>query len=72
MNVRFSWYASNLLQDWIMRKKSFCPNLGKCINWVKDKLKRQDSKYQLTKDDVEDNQIANELQRSGVKKRSFN
>ena len=45
MNLKFSWYVSNQLQDWIVSKKPHYPNLEECIYWVKDKLKREDSNY---------------------------
>ena len=54
MSLEFSWYVSCQLQDWIVSKKSFYPNLEECISWVKDKLKREGSSYELTKEDLED------------------
>ena len=39
----------------------------KCINWVKDKLKREGSSYELTKEDLEDIEMAYEFQTSDVK-----
>ena len=49
MNLKFSWYVSSQLQDWIVSKKPFYPNLEECIGWVKDKLKREGSSYELKK-----------------------
>jgi len=67
MNLEFSWYISNQLQDWIVSKKPFYPNLEECISWVKDKLKREGSSYELTKEDLEDIEMAYEFQTSDVK-----
>ena len=67
MNFAFSWYVSNQLQDWIVSKKPFYPNLEECIIWVKDKLKREGSSYELTKEDLEDIEMAYEFQTSDVK-----
>ena len=72
MGLEFSWYVSCQLQDWIVSKKPFYPNLEECISWVKDKLKREDSNYQLTKEDLEDIEMAYEFQTSEVNKQSFN
>ena len=72
MNLKFSWYVSNQLQDWIVSKKPFYPNLEECIYWVKDKLKREDSNYQLTKEDLEDIEMAYDFQTSEVNQRSYN
>ena len=66
MNLKFSWYISNQLQDWIVSKKPIYPSLDECINWVKDKLKREDSIYELTKKDIEDIEIAYEFQTSDL------
>ena len=49
MNLEFSWYVSSQLQDWIVSKKPFYPNLEECICGVNDKLKTEDSSYSLTK-----------------------
>ena len=38
----------------------------KCIHWVKDKLKREGSSYELTKDDIEDIELAYEFQTSDI------
>ena len=66
MDLKFSWYISNLLQDWIISKKPFYPNLEECISWVKDKLKREGSIYEFTKEDLEDIKIAYEFQTSDI------
>ena len=62
MDLNFSWYISNQLQDWIISKKPTYPSLEECIDWVKDKLKREDSSYELTKEDIEDIELAYEFQ----------
>ena len=62
MDQKFSWYISNQLQDWIISKKPTYPSLEECIDWVKDKLKREDSSYELTKEDIEDIELAYEFQ----------
>ena len=62
MGLNFSWYISNQLQDWIISKKPTYPSLEECIDWVKDKLKREDSSYELTKEDIEDIELAYEFQ----------
>ena len=49
-------------------QKPFYPNLEECICWVKDKLKREGSDYQLTKEDLEDIEMAYDFQTSEVKK----
>ena len=72
MNLKFSWYVSNQLQDWIVSKKPHYPNLEECIYWVKDKLKREDSNYQLTKEDLEDIEMVYDFQASEVNQRSYN
>ena len=72
MNLEFSWYISNQLQDWIVSKKPFYPNLEECIGWVKDKLKREGSSYELTKDDLDDIAMAYEFQTSDLNQRSYN
>ena len=71
MNLKFSWYVSNQLQDWIISKKPFYPNLEECIRWVKDKLEREGSNYQLTKDDLYDIEMAYEFQTSDVTNSSY-
>ena len=72
MNLKFSWFVCNQLQDWIVSKKPYYPNLEECVNWVKDKLKREGSNYNLTKEDLEDIEIAFEFQTSDVNQRSLN
>ena len=42
----------------VVSKKPFYPNLEECIDWVKDKLKREGSGYELTKEDLEDIEMA--------------
>ena len=72
MKLKFSWYITNQLQDWIVSKKPSYPNLKECIYWVKDKLRREGSIYQLTKKDLEDIEIAYEFQTSEINERSYN
>ncbi len=48
-------------------QKPFYPNLEECISWVEDKLKREGSNYELTKEDLEDIEIAHEFQTSDIK-----
>tara|TARA_Y100000589_G_scaffold220812_1_gene208438 strand:+ start:624 stop:842 length:219 start_codon:yes stop_codon:yes gene_type:complete len=72
MNLKFSWYVSLQLQDWIVAQKPYYPNLEECICWVKDKLRREGSIYQLTKKDLEDIEIAYEFQTSEINERSYN
>ena len=62
MSFEFSWYVSNQLQDWIVSKKPLYPSQEECIHWVKDKLKREGSSYELTKEDIEDIELAYEFQ----------
>ena len=64
MDLKFSWYVSNQLQDWIVSKKPLYPSLEECIYWVKDKLKREGSSYELTKEDIEDIELAYEFRTS--------
>ena len=64
MESKFTWYESNQLQDWIVSKKPFYPNLDECIVWVEEKLKREGSSYELTREDLEDIEIAHEFQTS--------
>ena len=64
MNLEFSWYVSSQLQDWIVSKKPLYPSLEECIYWVKDKLKREGSSYELTKEDIEDIELAYEFRTS--------
>ena len=72
MNPEFSWYVSCQLQDWIVSKKPFYLNLEECISWVQDKFKREGSSYILTKEDLEDIEIAYEFQTSDINQRSYN
>jgi len=66
MDLKFSWYISNQLQDWLVSKKPLYPSIEKCIHWVKDKLKREGSSYVLTKEDIEDIELAYEFQASDL------
>ena len=72
MNLGFSWYISTQLQDWIVSKKPFYPNLEQWISWVKDKLKREGSSYELTKEDLEHIEMAYEFQTSDINQSSYN
>ena len=72
MNLKFSWYISIQLQDWIVTQKPYYPSLEECICWVKDKSRREGSNYQLTKEDLEDIEIAYEFQTSEINERSYN
>ena len=65
MNLKYSWYVSNQLQDWIVSQKPYRPSLEECICWVKDKFKKEGSNYQLTNEDLEDIEMAYEFQISG-------
>ena len=65
-------YISNQLQDWIVSKKPYYPNLEECIFWVKDKLIREESNYELTKEDLDDIEMAYEFQTSDVNQKSYN
>ena len=62
MELKFSWYISNQMQDWIVSRKPYYPSLDECINWVEEKLKRDGSDYKLTKQDIDDIEIAHEFQ----------
>tara|TARA_Y100000589_G_scaffold291281_1_gene294690 strand:- start:802 stop:969 length:168 start_codon:yes stop_codon:yes gene_type:complete len=55
-----------------MTKKPYYPSLEECICWVKDKLRREGSNYQLTREDLEDIEIAYEFQTSEINERSYN
>ena len=66
MSIEFSWYISIQLQDWISSKKPFYPNSEECICWVKEKLKRESSSYELTKEDLEDIKMAYDFQTSNI------
>ena len=72
MNLKFSWYVSNQLQDWIVSKKPYYPNLKECIYWVKNKLVKEGSYYQLTKEDLEDIKMVYEFQTSDLHENSYN
>ena len=66
MELKFTWFISNQLQDWIVSKKPEYPNLEECIAWVEEKLKRDGSNYELTKQDLEDIELAHEFQTSDM------
>ena len=66
MDLKFSWYVSYQLQNWIVSKKPLYPSLEECIHWVKDKLTREGSSYELTKEDIEDIELAYEFQVSDL------
>ena len=72
MILKFSWYISNQLQDQIVSKKPNYPYLEEYIYWVKNKLKKEGSNYQLTKEDLEDIEMAHDFQTSDVNQRSNN
>ena len=72
MSIEFSWYISIQLQDWIASKKPFYLNLEECICWVKEKLKREGSSYELTKEDLEDIEMAYEFHTNDINQRSYN
>tara|TARA_B100000945_G_scaffold293571_1_gene269608 strand:- start:269 stop:484 length:216 start_codon:yes stop_codon:yes gene_type:complete len=62
MELKFSWYISNQMQDWIVSRKPNYPSLSECIFWVEEKLKREGSDYRLTKQDLDDIETAHEFQ----------
>ena len=66
MELQFTWYLSNQLQDWIVSKKPNYPELEECIAWVEEKLNREGSSYELTREDLEDIEIAHEFQTSEI------
>ena len=66
MELQFTWYVSNQLQDWIVSKKPNYPDLEECIAWVEEKLNREGSSYELTREDLEDIEIAHEFQTSEI------
>ena len=66
MELKFSWYISNQMQDWIVSRKPDYPNLEECIAWVEEKLKRDGSDYKLTKQDLDDIETAYEFQTSAL------
>ena len=49
-----------------MSVKTLYPNLEEFISWVKDKLKKEGSIYELTKEDLEDIEMAYEFQTSDI------
>ena len=71
MDFKFSWYVSNQLQDWIVSKKPLYQSLEECIYWVKEKLKREGSDYELTKADIEDIETVHEFQTSDINQRTY-
>ena len=71
MNLKFSWYISNQLQDWIVSQKPHYPDLEECISWVKDKLKREGSNYNLTREDLQDIEMVYEFQTSDINQKTF-
>ena len=62
MELKFSLYISNQMQDWIVSRKTYYPSLDECINWVEEKFKRDGSDYKLTRQDIDDIEIAHEFQ----------
>ena len=67
MEIKFNWYLSNQMQDWIVSRKPNYPTLLECINWVEEKLRREGSEYKLTKQDLEEIETAHEFQTSDLK-----
>ena len=47
-------------------QKPLYTSLEECIHWVKDKLKREGSSHELTKEDIEDIELAYEFQSSNL------
>ena len=66
MELKFSWYISNQMQDLIVSRKPNYPNLAECIVWVEEKLKRDGSDFKLTKQDLDDIETAYEFQTSDL------
>ena len=66
MYLIFTWFVSNHLLYWIVSKKPEYPNLEECIAWVEEKLKRDGSNYELTKQDLEDIELAHEFHTSDM------
>jgi len=64
MDLKFSgmFLTNSKIGLWV--KKRLYPSLEDCIKWVKDKLKREGSSYMLTKDDIEEIELAYEFQTS--------
>ena len=67
MEIKFNWYLSNQMQDWIVSRKPNYPTLLECINWVEEKLIREGSEYKLTKQDLDEIETAHEFQTSDLK-----
>ena len=66
MEIKFNWYLSNQMQDWIVSRKPNYPTLFECITWVEEKLRREGSEYKLTKQDLDDIETAHEFQTSDL------
>ena len=66
MEIKFSWYLSNQMQDWIVSRKPNYPTLFECVTWVEEKLRREGSEYKLTKQDLDDIETAHEFQTSDL------
>ena len=60
MEIKFNWYLSNQMQDWIVSRKPNYPTLLECINWVEEKLRREGSEYKLTKQDLDEIETTHE------------
>ena len=67
MEIKFNWYLSNQMQDWIVSRKPNYPTLLECINWVEEKIRREGSEYKLTKQDLDEIETAHEFQTSDLK-----
>ena len=67
MEIKFNWYLSNQMQDWIVSRKPNYPTLFECITWVEEKLRREGSEYKLTKQDLDEIETAHEFQTSDLK-----
>ena len=67
MEIKFNWYLSNQMQDWIVSRKPNYPTLLECITWVEEKLRREGSEYKLTKQDLDEIETAHEFQTSDLK-----
>ena len=50
--------------------KTFYTNLEECNCWIKGQLKREGSSYELTKEDLDDIEMAYEFQTSNINRRS--
>ena len=66
MELKFNWYISNQMQDWIVSRKPDYPNLAECITWVEEKLKGDGLDYKLTKQNLDDIETAYEFQTSDL------